>query len=231
MEVEEMLEITPLAKLNISISEDVLKRMKEAKININQLFILSALYNEGTNLLDIYDDNRKNQEVLILDYQDLIIHGFLSEADIKMYNLTERGHSLIQELEILMKVEQAKPEEVKSDIRKLSQQYLDLFPRVKLPSNQYARASVIEIEKKLSSWLKINKPMFKVEYNHVLKDEDILTATKNYVDRYAKTGYRFMKTSAYFIKKDNSSALTDELIALIQGVDKEDNINKFEKQL
>jgi hypothetical protein len=66
-------------------------------------------------------------------------------------------------------------------------------------------------------WLKINKPMFKKEYEIKITDQDILDVTKAYIDRYAKNGYKFMVTSSYFIQKNEKSVLSDELIATKQG--------------
>lgn len=219
MEEKEISEITPL---NLILNIEVLKSIKEERININQLFILFALYNDSIDLLNIYDEESLNEEVLIFDYQDLIIHGFLKVGEEYLYALTEKGELLVEYLYTLMDVHSSEDNQEKS-IRKLCQEYLNLFPKIKLPSGKYARVSILEIEKKMKVWLKINKPLFKKEYNHKLENSDILKATKEYIDRYSKQGYKFMVTSSYFIQKNEKSPLSDEILAIIQGLDKDNN--------
>ena len=86
-----------------------------------------------------------------------------------------------------------------------------------------------EIEKKLKTFKRTYKPYFKKHFGAPLTNEDILAATKNYVKRYAKSGYQFMVTSSYFIQKNEKSALADELIVIRQGLTK--LVDKFEKQI
>ena len=210
-------------KIKLVITEEVLNELKKERININQLFCLFSLYHEAFNLLDIYDEQNQNIEVLVFDYQDLQVHGFIDDSDeIFLYKINERGKEFVERINDLMKENQEDESEEKS-IDKLCHDYLELWPKVKLPSQKYARASILEIQKKMKVWLRVNKPLFKKEYGFKLNNQDILDATKAYIDRYAKTGYKFMVTSSYFIQKNEKSALCDELIARTQGLDKINN--------
>lgn len=207
-------------KIQLILNKEILTELKKEKVSINQLFVLFSSYYEAIDLLDIYDDKTSNHEVLVYDYEDLLIHGFLEDSNEGvMFKISQQGKDFVEKIHALMGiVEQEVSQE--QNIKKLCQDYLELWPKVKLPSQKYARVSILEIEKKLKAWLKTNKPMFKKEYGVKLTDQDILDATKAYVDRYAKNGYKFMVTSSYFIQKNEKSALADELIARTQGLDK-----------
>ena len=209
-------------KLTLVINSEILQKIKKEKISINQLFILTACYQEASYLLDIYDGFSMDQEVLIFDYQDLVLHGFLQETGeelvAELYKLTPAGKELIEEIYELVGPVEDESEEI--NLRAFCNTYLELWPKVKLPSNKYARSSVLEIEKKMKTWLRTYKSVFKKDYNTKLTNQDILDVTKAYIDRYSKDGYRFMVTSSYFIQKNEKSSLADELFAKVQGIDK-----------
>jgi len=207
-------------KIHIILNKEILTELKKEKLNINHLFVLFGSYHEALDLLDAYDARTSDSEVLVFDYEYLMLHGFLEVSDKGiLFQISAKGKEFVEKIfELMGTVEEAKEEE--QNIKKLCQDYLELWPKVKLPSQKYARVSILEIEKKMKSWLKANKSLFKKEYGVKLTDQDILDATKAYIDRYAKNGYKFMVTSSYFIQKNEKSALADELIARKQGLDK-----------
>lgn len=202
-------------KIQLTLNLEILKELKKEKISINQLFVLFSAYYEANDLLDIYDNKTSDDEVIIFDYEDLIIHGFLEDCEeAVLFKISNKGKEFVEKIHDLTGNEEPSQEQ---NIKKLCQDYLELWPKVKLPSQKYARVSILEIEKKMKTWLKVNKPMFKKEYEIKITDQDILDVTKNYIDRYAKNGYKFMVTSSYFIQKNEKSVLSDELIAIKQG--------------
>ncbi len=80
-------------------------------------------------------------------------------------------------------------------------EYRELFPKGTLPSGQPARAPSKELEKKFL-WFFLN-------YNY---DWDtILKATKKYISDYESAGYKYMKTSSYFINKTDKGVTTSTL--------------------
>lgn len=205
--------------ISLFIDIEVLKVLRLEKMDINQLFIMLAVYNDHTKLLDYYDKDSTDKKTLILDYQSLHIHGFLEEGKNVLYQITQKGKDFVERIKPLLE----KAEDIKEDdkaLDQLCQDYLLLFPKIKLPSGKYARVSVVEIEKKFKAWFKIYRPMFKKE-GIKLTNELILQATKQYIARYANDSYRFMVTSSYFIQKNEKSALADELLAIGQGLTKE----------
>ncbi len=72
--------------------------------------------------------------------------------------------------------------------------YLELWPRIKLPSGKPARSDKRNIETKFK-WFFAN---YSYSWDMVLK------ATQMYVEEYEAKGYKFMRTSEYFIRKSDS---------------------------
>ena len=178
-----------------------------------------AMYDETIGLLDLYDVNNTDKEVLILQYQDLYIHGFIEDDEgHSLYRISDKGKLFVESVRPLFKNEER--EEKENNLKELCKQYLELFPKIKLPSGKYARSNIVEIEKKMKIFLSTYRPRFKKDYGFMLTDEDILIATKGYIARYAKENYRFMVTSSYFIQKNEKSALADEIGAIKIGIDR-----------
>lgn len=207
-------------RIPLSIDYKVIKTLKSEKIDINQLFILLAMYDNNTFLLDLYDDNNADQEVMIMQYQPLYIHGFIEDSEgAELYQLSTKGKEFVENVKPLLEIEEEEQTKAQN-FKKLCKDYLEIFPKIKLPSGKYARTNIVEIEKKMKTFLSVYKKRFKADYGTELTDAEILQATKAYVDRFAKDGYKFMVTSSYFIQKNEKSALADELYAGRDGLNK-----------
>ena len=177
------------------------------------------MYDDEVSLLDIYDNDNSDKEVLIMQYQPLYIHGFIEDSEgAQLFQLSNKGKEFVETVRPLMEFEEAKDDN--KNFKKLCKDYLEIFPKIKLPSGKYARTNIVEIEKKLKNFLKVHKTRFKREYGIDLSDEIILKATKLYVERFAKDNYKFMVTSSYFIQKNEESRLADEIAALMDGLNK-----------
>ena len=89
----------------------------------------------------------------------------------------------------------------------------DCFPKQKLmyangrESPFYFRCNKTEIKNKLKKFLDI--------YGEV-SDDDIIDATKRYVDTYAPKGYVGMRLAKYFILKDNKRLTADDEVHVEQ---------------
>lgn len=208
-------------RVTLTIDQDIMNILKEARLDINQLFILLAMHDEKLSLLDQYDEANTRKDILVYQYQDLHLHGFIEDSEGEcMYQLSTKGKAMTEKVKALFEPEDDE-KEYERKFRKMCDEYLLIFPNIKLPSGKAARVNIVDIEKRMRIFVKTFKGRFKKDYGFVLTHEDILLATKNYVSRYAKDNYRFMATSAYFIqKKDVPSALADEIISLKQGLDK-----------
>ncbi len=111
------------------------------------------------------------------------------------------------------------------DYIKKVEEYREIFPARKLPSGKPARTNVKTLTK--------NFVWFFSEYN-VTWDE-IIIATKRYVNEYEAKEFMYMQTSQYFIcKSDQSkvkqSQLMDYVDMIRDGIDEED-INHFKEKI
>lgn len=205
----------------IVLNKTILGLLRKYDVNINQLFVLIALYEDAYKLLDEYDQDFTNTKVLVEDYQYLQMHGFIkqaSEGD-TVYTLDEKGKSFVENIRVLFEIPDEE-KQVEASMKKLCQDYLELWPKIKLPSGVYARVSSVEIEKKMRSFFKTYRLPFKKDYDIKLTPEDVLAATKAYIARYAGKKWMYMVNSSYFIQKKEKSALADEILAIKQGTSK-----------
>lgn len=127
-----------------------------------------------------------------LELRLLVADGFLNND----FEITPKGKAVIDKIEAHYEVQDDSKIKKKSgltakDLENIAK-YRELFPKGNLPSGSPARISVKELEKKFL-WF----------FNTYQYDWDtILKATKKYVDQYQQEGYKFMKTSGYFIVKN-----------------------------
>ena len=73
------------------------------------------------------------------------------------------------------------------------QEYIELFPNRKLSSGKYARTTSKNLETSFKWFFE----------NYSYDWETIIKATEKYVDDYSIRNYEFMRTSQYFIRKQN----------------------------
>lgn len=218
--------------IHLVINPEVLAILKKEEVTISELFVLVAMYHEKYALLDLYDEHSTKRPIIVLEYQRLLIHGFLQQpADDStlIYELSEKGKAFVEVVSPYFELEEDE-KEAEAKIKELTTSYLLLFPKIKLPSGVYGRVASTEIEKKLKAFYKTYRPVFKKDYGFKLTEEDILQATKAYVSRFEKTGYLYMANSSYFLQKKEKSALADEIIAMKNGLT-ESSVDKYTKQI
>lgn len=81
--------------------------------------------------------------------------------------------------------------------------YLDIFPKFKLPSGKYARSDKKNLENNFKWFFE----------SHSYTWDTILDATRKYVDEYEVNGFKYMRTSQYFIRKQGSDKTYDSELA------------------
>lgn len=212
-------EAKPEIYISLTLNKQVLEVLKRYSISIDQLFILLALYDEAIPLLDCYDGENMSTRVLVEEYQPLHIHGFIKYAETsssQIYTLDDAGKTFVESIRVLFE-EPDGEKQVNAMVKDLSSKYLALWPSMRLPSGVASRVSIVEIEKKLRSFINTYRAPLKKEYGIKLTAELILQATKNYIDRFVPVKYMYMVNSSYFIQKREKSALADEIISLQQG--------------
>jgi len=127
-----------------------------------------------------------------LEIRVLVADGFLNND----FEITPKGTAVIEKIEAHYEIQDDSKIKKKSglsakDLENITK-YRELFPKGNLPSGSPARISVKELEKKFLWFLNT------YSYNW----DTILKATKKYIDQYQQEGYKFMKTSGYFIVKN-----------------------------
>ena len=97
-------------------------------------------------------------------------------------------------------------------------EYREIFPANKLPSGKPARVNVRTLENSFRWFFE----------NYDFNWDEIINATKMYVNEYRDAQYMYMKTSQYFVFKEDknkvkSSDLADYCDMIRDGVEPEDN--------
>ncbi len=126
----------------------------------------------------------------------LILTGFvkdLTDATGHKYELQPQAISLIEQVESYFTLHKKKTsnQAMGQGYEDKIQEYLEIFPKMKLPSGKAARTDKKNVE-----------VAFKWSFeNHQYSWDTILQATKLYVDEYRRNNYKYMQTSQYFIRK------------------------------
>ena len=116
--------------------------------------------------------------------------------------LSPKGAQLIQELDTYFKVSKKKTstQVMGDDFLTKIDDYLEIFPKFKLPSGKYARSDKKNLENNFRWFFE----------SHSYDWDTVINATKMYVDEYERQGYKYMRTSQYFIRKLSPAEKTFE---------------------
>lgn len=176
------------------ISDILLNKFVKSELNGDQWFILLLKTEKKLKQLSLLMNRIKNLEETLyslesLDYiriTDDIYNDDLT-ANIDCFFVKEKGISLFLSDSI--------------NFKDLAEKIRNLFPAGIKTGGYYVRGSVSSIEAKLK---KFNKKF--PQYS----EEDIINATKNYIDRKRKENWNMIKTAENFIFKDEVSILAAE---------------------
>lgn len=140
-----------------------------------------------------------------LELRSLLADGWLTSDN----KLTPKAHTLIDKIEKLFSIQKRKTSRalMKDQFEQNIKAYKDMFPNQKLPSGKAARSATGNLEKAFR-WFFEN---FEYDWDIVLK------ATAVYINEHQKNNYLYMRTSQYFIRKDNLSDLADLCDNLLSG--------------
>jgi len=185
---------------------ELFQMMLKNNLTPNQVLLLFGI-KQGVSLPQITNDDKLALEKL----------GFLI-LDNGKYTMSAEAKSLIVHLDNYFT--KAKK---KTDAQLMGQDFVDkintyreVFPNIKLPSGRPARVNVKMLSESFR-WL------FET-YNYTW--EQIIKATKMYVNEYRDAQYMYMQTSQYFICKQDkhkvkSSTLADYCDMIRDGVETE----------
>ena len=169
--------------------EDIFKRLIKEDLTPNQLYLLWC---KRSSLKPNFNIN------LNIEYMRLVNAGWLDDNQ----ELVSKSIQLIQELDSFFKISKKKTSNnlLGDNFICRIEEYLEIFPKFKLPSGKYARSDKKNLETNFRWFFE----------THSYDWETIINATKMYVDEYERQGYKYMRTSQYFIRKLNPAEKTFE---------------------
>jgi len=175
-------------------------KLKSLNLSPDQLYLLHCINSRKEPI------NIKAQ----LEFKQLIKLELVSSDVV----ITPKGLTVLEEANKSLALGYSKPSEQINKLNENIDNYLNLFPKIKLPSGHYARASKKNIEGAFIWFFK----------NYDYSWDTILEATDRYLEEYEKNNYKFMRTSRYFIKKMEQdktyvSQLADYCDVILSGTD------------
>ena len=179
---------------------DLLQKILKDKITPNQLLLLYSL-EEKISVPQIHST---------LELEGLIEEGYVTQLA-AMTAITREGRRIMRKYNnYFIKAKK------KTDIQLMGKDFLDklkeyreIFPAGKLPSGKPARVNIRTLESSFRWFFDMFEPTW----------DEIIKATKMYVNEYEAKDYMYMKTSQYFISKtDKNKVKTSDLMDYIDMV-------------
>lgn len=178
-------------------------------INPNQYYLLACM-----------KDNIQTKGINIaLELQALVIKEYVIITQEDKIIITEKAKKLIKQVEDLFvhHAKNATAQKLGDNYEENIKIYNELFPNGKLPTGKYARTNLNNL-----------KNAFKWFFDNFDYDWDtIILATERYIYEYEIQGYKYMRTSQYFIRKQDqdktySSDLANYCEIILSGDEEED---------
>ena len=161
----------------------VFNHIAEAGLTPNQFYLLYSM-NQGitTPLMNTHQELR----ALLVDY-------WIKEST---YELEPKALSLISKIDSYFGVQVKKSNNglMGDDFEANAEKYNVIFPRMKLPSNKPARSPLKEIITAFREFFK--------EYDYTW--DEIHAGAAYYIEEEEKKGYKYTRTSRYFIRKQDT---------------------------
>lgn len=168
----------------------------------NEFYLIQSLYNKRIPKLDNIQ----------MEMRKLETKGFMKEN-----KLTTKAVEVVKEFENKYKLQTdgkiaRKVKFTEEELEKV-RQYREIFPKGTLPSGSPSRVTMKELEKKFM-WFLLN-----YEYDW----DTILKATRKYVAEYEAVGFKYMKTSGYFISKNEKGTVVSTLATYCDMIEEGDD--------
>jgi hypothetical protein len=154
-------------------------------LNPNQYYLLASM-----------NDNIQTRHINIaLELQALVVKDYVIVTKEDKLILTDKAKKLIKQVESLFvhHAKNAATQKLGDNYEERIKAYNELFPTGKLPTGKYARTNLNNL-KNAFKWFFDN-----FEYDW----ETIMLATERYVYEFEIQGYKYMRTSQYFIRKQD----------------------------
>jgi len=160
--------------------------IREQGLTPNQFFLL---LNIRENDMEYIISDMKDHNALL----DMKLATMTPQGGHMQFDMTKEGETVLKKVEALFKPQKkGTPAQILGEgYQEKIQQYLEIFPKMKLPSGKAARSDKKNVE--------IAFAWFMSTYDYSW--ETIFKATANYVAEYELKNYLYMQTSQYFIRK------------------------------
>lgn len=195
--------------------KDVFNKLLKNSLSPNTYYVLYCI-NEN-----IVPNNGVSKE---LELKRLESDGWLT----KDKELTEKSTILLKEINSYFKASKKKTSKavMGEDFAQNIEDYLEIFPKFKLPSGKYARSNKKNLENTFR-W-------FFENYNYDWAT--ILSATQRYVNEFEINGFKYMRTSQYFVRKQATDKTFDSELAtycdvILNGDEDYDNSSHFSEDV
>jgi len=190
---------------------EIFQKILKNKLTPNQAYLLFGI-KQKTAVLSKID----------VQLDELVDLGFLIKEE-KIYKLTPQSKAFIAHLDNYF-IKAKKKTDIQLMGKDFSEKiniYRETFPNTRLPSGKPARVNV----KMLSESFRWFFETYDYEW------QDVINATKMYVNEYRDAEYMYMQTSQYFICKQDkhrvkSSTLADYCDMIRDGIDTEEKTFK-----
>jgi hypothetical protein len=162
--------------------EEVYVRLLKMELSPNAFYVLHCI---SKSLIPADFVNAR------IETKRLVADNWLTES----LKLTEKSIIFIEEIESFFKKTKKKTSTdlMGKDFVDNIKVFVELFPNRKLPSGKYARTTVKNLESSFKWFFE----------NYSYSWDTILKATDKYVDEFSVRSYNYMRTSQYFIRKQN----------------------------
>jgi len=160
--------------------EEIFNRLIKNDLSPNKLYLLWCKKHSITPMFNLN---------IGIEYMRLKNDEWLDENQ----ELSSKSLILVQELESFFKNSKKKTSTniLGDNFICRIEEYLEIFPKFKLPSGKYARSDKKNLENNFRWFFE----------NHSYDWDTVINATKMYVDDYERQGYKYMRTSQYFVRK------------------------------
>lgn len=168
--------------------EQFYKKLQRNKLTPTSYAILYILYNKG----------------LLTEKQVLYVQEKIPSKFLDGITISDEGRKFVESIDAMFSpIKKLKALDLLGDdfLNQIST-YIETFPTQKLPSGKYARGDKKNIETNFMWFFQV----YSYDWDTILR------ATSLYVNEYHAKNYLYMRTAAYFIKKqDNSQSIQSDL--------------------
>tara|TARA_R110002126_G_scaffold187106_3_gene335648 strand:- start:2714 stop:3307 length:594 start_codon:yes stop_codon:yes gene_type:complete len=195
--------------------KDVFNKLLKNSLSPNTYYVLYCISEK------IVPNNGVSKE---LEIKRLKSDDWLTED----LNITDKSNFLLKEIGAFFKNSKKKTSKglMGDDFMEKIEDYSDIFPKFKLPSGKYARSNKRNLENCFRWFFDI----------HDYDWQTILLATERYVNEFELNGYKYMRTSQYFVRKQGTDKVYDSELAtycdvVLNGDEDHDSSNHFSENV